>query len=76
MKQQILPKKMKHKLQKVDTNRLQDQRKKKKNQKTTPNPPIELKTNLKLKWTQHPQTKSTGPYWPGWKSKYEHRSDQ
>ena len=28
---------------------LQDQRKKKKNQKPTPNPPI--KTNLKLKWT-------------------------
>ena len=32
MKQQILPQKMKHKLQKVDIDQLQDQRKKKKNQ--------------------------------------------
>ena len=30
MKQQILPQKMKHKLQKIDIDRLQDQRKKKK----------------------------------------------
>ena len=30
MKQQILPQKMEHKLQKVDIDRLQDQRKKKK----------------------------------------------
>ena len=30
MKQQILPKKMKHKLQKVDIDQLQDQKKKKK----------------------------------------------
>ena len=30
MKQQILPQKMKHKLQKVDIDQLQDQRKKKK----------------------------------------------
>ena len=38
MKQQILPKKMKHKLQKVDIDQLQDQRKKKKikNQLQTP----------------------------------------
>ena len=59
---QILPPKIEHKLQKVDTDRLQDQRKNFKNQKPTPNPPIETKTNLKLKWTQRPQSKSQGNF--------------
>ena len=36
MKQQILPKEMKHKLQKVDIDRLQDQRKKIKSQLQIP----------------------------------------
>ena len=48
MKQQILPQKMKHKLQKVDIDQLQDQRKKKKNQKPTPNPPIETKNKIEM----------------------------
>ena len=48
MKQQILPKKMKRNLQKVDINHLQDQRKRK-NHEPTPNPPIETKTSLKWK---------------------------
>ena len=36
---------MKHKLQKVDIDQLQDQRKKE-NQKPTPNPPIETKNKF------------------------------
>ena len=40
---QIIPPKMKYKLQKVDTDQLQDQRK-----KTTPNPPIKTKNKLQM----------------------------
>ena len=49
MKQQILPQKIKHKLQKIDLDQLPDQRKKKKNQKSTPTPPpIETKNKFKI----------------------------
>ena len=47
MKQQILPKKTKHKLQKVDIDQLQDQRKKEKIKNQLP--PQKLKINLKWK---------------------------
>ena len=55
-----------------------------KNQKPTPNPPIETKNKLKIEMDSTPtfkkpvelKAKSTGPHWPGWKSKYEHRSVQ
>ena len=52
MKQQILPQKMKHKLQKVD------QRKKKK--KTTPTPPIGTKNKLKIEMDSTPTFKKLG----------------
>ena len=60
MKQQILSKKMKHKLQKVDIDWLQDQRKKKKNQKTTPNPLIENKNELQIEMDSMPTIKKPG----------------
>ena len=57
MKQQILPPKIKHKLQKVDIDQLQDQRKKKKNQKSTPNTPIETKNKFKTEMDSMPTIK-------------------
>ena len=60
MKQQILPPKMKHELQKVDKDRLQDQKKKKKNQKPTLNPPIETKNKLKIEMDSTPTFKRPG----------------
>ena len=51
---------MKHKLQKVDIDRLQDQRKKKKNQKPAPNPPIETKNQLKIEMDSTPTFKKPG----------------
>ena len=50
---------MKHKLQKVDIDQLQDQRKKK-NQKPTPNPPIETKKKLKIEMDSMPTFKKPG----------------
>ena len=57
MKQQSLPQKIKHKLQKVDIDQLQDQRK---NQKPTPNPPIETKNKLKIEMDSMPTFKKPG----------------
>ena len=53
-------KKMKHKLQKVDIDQLQDQRKNKKIKNQLLPHLLKQKTNLKLKWTKHPQSKSQG----------------
>ena len=52
--------KMKQGLQKVDIDQLQDQRKKKKNQKTTPNPPIETKSKLKIEMDSMTTIKKPG----------------
>ena len=54
------PPKMKHKLQKVDIDWLQDERKKKKNQKPAPNPPIETKNKLKIEMDSMPTIKKPG----------------
>ena len=78
---------MKHKLQKVDIDQLQDQRKKKKKSKTnSPHPPIETKNKFKMEIEMDStpainksgqlKQKAQGPHWPGWKSTYKHRSDQ